>query len=58
MGLTVCSDMNIMKSSLTELGFDVPQRSYFFGDDSQGNDENETRTLDHHEHGNARGKSI
>ena len=56
--LTICSDMNLMRSKLTELGFDVPQRRYFFGDDSQGNDENKAGTLDHHDNGNARGMSI
>lgn len=47
-----------MRLKLAELGFDVPQRHYFFGDDSQGNDENNTRSADHDENGHARGMSI
>lgn len=47
-----------MRSKLTELGFDIPQRRYFVGDDSQGNDETETGTADHHDNGHARGTLI
>ena len=47
-----------MRLKLAELGFDVPQRRYFFGDDSQGNDENSTGSADHNENGHARGVSI
>jgi hypothetical protein len=47
-----------MRSKLTELGFDVPRRRYGFGDDTQGNAEDDTETQGHHDNGNARGMSI
>lgn len=56
--LTVCRDMNMMRSKLTELGFDVPRRRYGFGDDPQGNAEDDIETQGHHDNGHARGMSI
>ena len=53
--LTVHRDMNIMRSKLTELGFDVPRRRYGIGDDSPVADENDAETSDRHDNGQPRG---
>ena len=55
--LIVFRDMEIMKSKLTELGFNVPRRRYGFGDDSQDNGENNAETPYHHDNGRPRGMS-
>jgi len=55
--LTVCSDMNKMRSKLTELGYDVPKRRYGFGDELQDNAGDDAEIPDRYENRNARGMS-
>lgn len=47
-----------MRSKLTELGFDVPRGRYGFGDESQGNAEDDTEIQGRRDDRHARGMWI